>query len=339
MSALIDSRTDEGREIVSSLVAQAGVVITNLPVREWNSYETLAKRRKDLIMVVLTGNPDGSTAVDYTVNAAVGFPFLTGPQNAVGPVNHVLPAWDVIAGSMMTTAVVLAELHRTKTGEGQVVRLSLADVALAVVSHLGLVGEAQLNNEPRPRIGNDVFGTFGRDFRTSDGQFVMVVALTPDQWRNLVEATATSDDVRRLEEQHRVDLREEGARFELRQEIGELVQRWIGGRTAAEVAQIFKSRGVFWGPYQTFKELVEADPRCSTANPLFASVDQPGIGNYLRAGSPMFFGQASYLSPLPAPVLGADTKHVLSTWLAMDEAALGGLLSSNVISSQTVKSS
>ncbi len=332
MSALIDTRTNDGRELVASLIERAGVLITNLPVREWNSYETLAERRKDLIMVVLTGNPDGSPAVDYTVNAAIGFPFVTGPADAQGPVNHVLPAWDVIAGSMMATSVVLAELHRMKTGEGQIVRLNLADIALAVASHLGLVAEAQLNDDPRPRIGNDVFGTFGRDFRTRDGHYVMVVALTVDQWRNLVEATAIADDVTRVENEHRVDLRDEGARFELRHEIAEMVQRWVGGRSMAEVADTFKSRGVLWGPYQTFKQLVQADPRCSAANPLFGSVEQPGIGKYVQAGSPIFFSAAAHQSPRPAPVLGADTKHVLSTWLEMGEATLGGLLSSQVIS-------
>ena len=47
-------------------------------------------------MLSLTGNPDGGTAVDYTINPATGFAGITG--DGARPVNHVLPAWDVAAG-------------------------------------------------------------------------------------------------------------------------------------------------------------------------------------------------------------------------------------------------
>jgi 2-methylfumaryl-CoA isomerase len=58
-------------------------------------YEKLKELRSDLIRIRLTGNYDDSAAVDYTVNSASGFPIATGYDEA--PVNHVLPAWDVIS--------------------------------------------------------------------------------------------------------------------------------------------------------------------------------------------------------------------------------------------------
>ena len=62
------------------------------------TYEALAARRNDVVMVQITGHRDGSTALDYTVNSAVGFPMITGPARPDAPVNHVFPAWDVITG-------------------------------------------------------------------------------------------------------------------------------------------------------------------------------------------------------------------------------------------------
>ena len=38
--------------------------------------------------------------MDYTVNPGVGFPHATGPEGSGEPVDHVLPAWDCIAGPM-----------------------------------------------------------------------------------------------------------------------------------------------------------------------------------------------------------------------------------------------
>lgn len=50
----------------------------------------LAAARSDLIMVRLSGSPDGGGELDYTVNCAVGYPLVTG-SGSERPVNHVLP--------------------------------------------------------------------------------------------------------------------------------------------------------------------------------------------------------------------------------------------------------
>jgi 2-methylfumaryl-CoA isomerase len=324
-SVTIDMRTERGQGIVADLIAHAGVLLTNLPLRDWSSYERLSSRRPDLIMAVITGNPDGSTAVDYTVNAAVGFPWVTGPDHEEGPVNHVLPAWDLLTGYIVSAGIIAAELHRVRTGEGQLVNVSLADVALSAVSHLGLIAEAQLTEEPRRRYGNYLFGSYSRDFKTRDHRRIVVVALTPRQWTSLVDATGLRAAVAALEAQFGSDLREEGARFGARAEISALLEPWIGARTLAEVAEVFNERDVLWGPYQSFKQLVEEDERCSTRNPLFAEVDQPGIGRTLRAASPLSFGRSGRNRPAPAPVMGADTRDVLRSWLHLTPAEITSL--------------
>src|SRR2546428_5217028 len=112
-------------------------------------------------MFVITGNRDGTAAVDYTVNAALGFPLITGPEGHDGPVNHVLPAWDAMTGYLAAAGILAAERHRRMTGHGQLVELSLADVGTAVAGHLGYLAEAELEPEPRSRYGNYVYGTFG----------------------------------------------------------------------------------------------------------------------------------------------------------------------------------
>ena len=330
-SVAINTATEAGREVVSALVAEAGTLVTNLPIRDWNSYETLRRRRSDLVMAVLTGNPDGSPAVDYTVNAAVGFPWVTGPAELDRPVNHVLPAWDALAGWALAAGVLAAELHRARTGRGQLLTLSLMDMALSVASHLGFIAEAQLAAVPRPRLGNDLYGTYSRDFRTSDGRSVIVVALTPRHWVGLVRATGIAAAVAELESSHAVDLRDEGARYQLRDQISGLLEPWIASRTLDDVRAAFDADGVLWGPYQTFQELARSDARCSPENPLLAVVEQPGIGEYLRAGSPLVFSGAERLPPPAAPALGVDTKTVLHEWLGLADADLAELAAAGAI--------
>ena len=267
--------------------------------------------RADLIMVVITGSRDGRQAVDYTVNAAVGFPWITGPAGHEGPVNHVLPPWDAITGFLAATAILVAERHRRLTGEGQLVEMSLADVGMAVAGHLGLIGEAILNHEPRGRYGNDLYGTFGRDFGTRDGRSVIVLALTARQWRSLGDATGLSERLSALEARLGVDFKQEGDRWRGRDDICELLAPWIGQRDLADIRAVFEANHVLWGPYQTFKQLVAEDPQASLANPMFAEVEHSGLERYLTAGSPLRFGATAPVPPKPAPALGQHTEEVL----------------------------
>ena len=95
-SVTLDLKSEEGQKIATDLIAEAGTLVTNLPARGWLSYENLVQHREDLVMLRLGGWHDGSPAVDYTVNAASGFPIITGDDDR--PVNNALPAWDVAAG-------------------------------------------------------------------------------------------------------------------------------------------------------------------------------------------------------------------------------------------------
>lgn len=334
-SIAIDLARPEGAELATRLITASGegrgIFLTNFPARGWLDYERLRSLRDDLIMLNVTGDHTGRSEVDYTVNAAMGFPFVTGPKDATGPVNHVLPAWDVATGLWAACGILAAERHRQATGEGRLISLALADVALAVTGALGIIGEVTVNGEDRARHGNDLFGGFGRDFETSDGRRIMVVGLTARQWRGLITATGLEGEMAALGERLGLDLAQQGNRFIAREEIARLIAPWIAARSLAQCAEAFDAQGVCWGPYQTFRELVENDPRCSTDNPLFAMIDQPGIGTLLTPGSPLST-DAAFRPPLrPAPALGADTDAVLSEVLGLSQAEIGRLHESGIV--------
>jgi 2-methylfumaryl-CoA isomerase len=328
----------EGRELAQAIAtapgpsgnpAGGGIVLTNLPPLPGLDYASLKAKRADVILLRLVGNRDGSAAVDYTVNAASGFPLVTGPGGA--PVNHVLPAWDIAAGLYLATALLTAERHRARTGAGQEVTAALADVMLAMVGHLGYVGDVHINGRARPAIGNDLYGSFGRDFVTADGRRVMIIALTPRQWRALGRATGLADKLAMVGAMMEVDLDTEAGRYEARDAIAALLARWCGGKTLAEIAAAFAGSGVLWGPFQDFVELVRDDPRCSPANPLFAAVEQPGIGRYPVPGLPFDFGAAPREPTSPAPRLGEHTDQVLAEVLGLPEGEIARLHDSHII--------
>ncbi len=310
---------------------EGGLFLTNFPARGWLAYDALAARRPDLIMVNITGNADGSSDVDYTVNPATGFPWATGPRHLSVPFNHLLPAWDAITGALATTCMLAAERHRARTLAGQYVRLALSDVAFWMVGNLGKIAEVQINRHERVKDGNYLYGAFGRDFSTSDGRRLMIVALTGRQWRSLVQATGLGEAFASIEKVMGVDLSDEGGRFAARELIGATLKPWVHSRTLAEVRELFDTHDVCWGPYQTFTQLVEQDPRCSLANPMFAEVEQPGIGTYRMPGSPLVFGDAERLTAQRAPTLGEHTEEVLADVLGLSDAEIGRLLHDGIV--------
>ena len=200
-SIAIDMKNPRGREIISELICapgdDAGLFITNLRVRGWMDYETLSAQRPDLCMVTLSGDRFGRPAVDYTVNPSLGFPMATGPEGSTDPVAHALPAWDCIAGNMVVSALLAAERKRLRHGQGSSVDLALKDVAAAMLGHLGVIGEVEVNGTSRPKSGNALYGAYGQDFLCADGKRVMVIGLTDRQWRNLLKVTGTPTPWRR----------------------------------------------------------------------------------------------------------------------------------------------
>ena len=334
-SIAVDFAKPAARELLAELITapgeDAGIFLTNLPQRGELAFEALAARRADLLMLSVTGSPDGRTAVDYTVNAAVGIPFTTGDARPDAPVNSSLPAWDLVTGAYAALGLLAAERHRRRSGRGQHVRLALSDVAMWAVASLGHVAEAEVNGTERQPHGNHLYGAFGRDFATVDGRRVMLVAISARQWQGLVAATGSGSAMRDIEQRLGVDLADEGDRYRARVDIATVVERWVAARTLAEVAACFDENGVCWGPYQGFATLLAEDPRASTANPMFERVEQPGIGNYLAPGSPLDFAALARRPVRPAPRLGEHTDEVLAEVLGLDAAAIGRLHDDGVV--------
>jgi len=334
-SIAVDIRHPRGQELLTALItapgADAGLFSTNFPARGWLAYDKLAANRADLIMVNLLGRRDGGSEVDYTVNPQLGFPALTGPAASREPANHVFPAWDAIAGNMIATALLAALRHRDRSGEGQLVTLALKDVGLAMLGHLGMIAEVQVNGFDRPRYGNDLYGAFGRDFLTRDGERAMVVGLTDLQWGCLLKATGLGEAVASLGVQMQTDLSREGNRFLAREPLAALFEPWFAARTLAEVRAAFDAHRVTWGPYRTVTQALAQDADLSTDHPMFSWLDQPGIGRYLAPASPLDFSRVARLPAAPAPRLGEHTDEILQGVLGLPAHEVGALHDAGIV--------
>ncbi|WP_342806298.1 CoA transferase [Alteromonas sp. M12] len=334
-SLAVDLKNPQGRELIQQLITQpgeqAGIFLTNFAGVKWLTYEALRKHRNDLIKIEISGNYDGSTAVDYTVNCAVGFPFVTGPTSRDKPVNHVLPAWDVTCSLQAALGVTSALMYRQKSGLGQEVKLALSDMALSVVGSLGHIAEAQINGEQRPVNGNFVHGAFGRDFGTRDGRRISAMAISNKQWQVLCKACDLTEKMQQLQSILELDFNIDEHRYEARVSIAEFFERWCQKHTLEQIREIFDTHGVCWDVYQDFIELVAEDPRCSEKNPMFNTVEQPGVGPHLIASTPLSFSEEERKAASPAPVIGQHTDEILADVMGLTSVEIGRLHDEGIV--------
>ena len=335
-SLSVNLKTTEGRELLKRLAAASGdhggILLTNFPVGGFLSYENLKELREDIIVARVMGQANGGPAVDYTVNCALGVPYMTGPESLGDePVNHVLPAWDLLAGAYTAFAILAAERRRRETGQGADVRIPLSDIGITSLANLGQVAEVLYSDENRPRYGNEVYGAFGKDFSTADGQRLIVMAISLRQWTGLVKVLEIADDVAAIEAERNVSFNyDEGVRFEHRDVLYPLVQSKIARWKSAELGQALDGVGGCWGAYQTLKDAVN-DPALISDNPVFETLKNPSGFSYPTPGSVATLGGEKREVPKIAPRLGQNSEEVLSDILAMGSGEIASLIDQGIV--------
>ena len=330
-SVALDLRSGEGRELLVELSAKTGNLITNLPEKSFLSHGAIAARRPDLVSVRIMGWHDGRQAMDFTVNAASGYPLMCGPEDwdpaTAPPVNQVLPAWDFVTGAYCAFALLAGLRHRDASGEGSEIRVPLGDVAIGTMANSGAMAEMLYRGADRERLGNAIWGAFGRDFRSRDGIRFMVAALTAKQWDGLVAAFDLADEIAELENELNVRFADgDRPRFEHRHRLFEL----FGTRSQTydwhALSDRLTQHGTTFERYRTMHEAAN-DAELVTENPLFGpSPANPSGFEYPATRSFANIPTLDAGLPRAAPYLGQHTEEVLAERLGLASGAIGDLV-------------
>ena len=335
-SVALDLRSGEGRELCVELARATGQLITNLPEKSFLGHAAVAEGRPDLVSVRIMGWHDGRQAMDFTVNAASGYPLMTGPaewdMETAPPVNQVLPAWDFITGAYCAFALMAALHHRAATGEGSEVRVPLGDVALGTVANSGAMAEMLYRGADRERLGNAIWGALGRDFASRDGKRFMVAVLTAKQWTAMVEALDVAAPIAALETDVGVSFaHSDRNRFEHREALFAIVQEAAGCEDYAVLARRLAAAGATFERYRTMHEAAN-DPVLVADNPLFGpSPANPSGFDYPAARSFANLPGRAAGAPAPAPYLGQHSEEVLAGRLGLPSGAIAALVDRGVV--------
>ena len=334
-SVALDLQSAEGRELLIALTAATGNLITNLPERSFLGHATIAATRPDLVSVRIMGWHDGRQAMDFTVNAASGYPLMCGPEDwgaaNAPPVNQVLPAWDFITGAYCAFALMAGIRHRDATGEGAELRVPLGDVAIGTMANSGAMAEMLYRGADRERLGNAIWGAFGRDFRSRDGKRFMVAALTPKQWAGLIAAFGLEREITALEAELGVRFTDgDRPRFDNRHRLFDLFQTVAAQHDYADLEARMAAQGCTFERYRTMYEAAN-DPVLIADNPLFGpSPANPRGQSYPATRSFANIPGRDAGDPAPAPYLGQHTEEVLAERLGLPSGAIADLVDRGV---------
>jgi len=327
-SMTLDLDKPEGREIVRKLVADADVVIANMPPRTLQNlgldYESLCQIRPDIILVAPTAFGTNEAVRDRVGFDGVG-QALSGAVHIAGtpeqPQKAMVPVVDFATAFSCAMGTILALYERQRSGMGQQVNASLlctglnmASGALIEEALLGLDREAMLNRSP----------SYGPSdiFKVRDGWIVTQVIGHSmfKRWTQLVGHTELLDD----------PLFEDDTSRGLNGEVlSEYMSQWCKDLSQKEALALLKKSRIPASPVNSPRQALQ-DETIKAAD-VIHWMDYPGVAKKV----PIFATPVSLSRTPPEiskrpPLTGEHTDEILVE-LGFDATAIAGLRQYNVV--------
>jgi crotonobetainyl-CoA:carnitine CoA-transferase CaiB-like acyl-CoA transferase len=304
-SMRLNLKDERGRDVLLRLVQDYDVVVESFRPgvmdRLGVGYEALRARNPRVIYCPISGyGQDGPLTArsghDTNYLALNGLLGLTGRRGGP-PIQSAGQIADLGGGGLMAAVGILAALHeRERSGEGQLVDISMTDGAL---SWLAMVvaryfAERRVPRRGEPELAGGIACYF--PYETKDGRWVSLGALEPKFWQNWCTGVGRPD-------------------------LAEKQFEHPDSEAGAEVAAVFRDRTrdewtAFAGEHDCCLEPIldldeVLDSELVRARGMVVELDQPGIGPVKQVGAPIKLSRTPPDPTGAAPALGADTDDVL----------------------------
>jgi crotonobetainyl-CoA:carnitine CoA-transferase CaiB-like acyl-CoA transferase len=326
-SICIDLASDDGRELLLRLVDDADVFVENLnpgKLRRLGLHpDDVRARCPRLVYCALSGfgldGPDHDRpGYDLIAQARSGLMSVTGAAGGM-PQRVSTALSDVVAGMVSAFAISAALVRRERTGEGELVDVSLLEGDLALMAPR-VAAFAAGDAEPRPSGGTDSVLSVYQPFPTADDPIVLAVG-NDRMWLRCCEVLGLDDLAADPE------LATNAGRRDRRPAVIAAVAGRLAARPAREWLERFAAAGVPCQPVQHLSDVV-ADPQL-LARGAIGDQEHPAAGRYRAVRAPWVLGSTGRGPNQPPPVLGAHTAEVLAE-AGLAEEELGALLAAGV---------
>jgi len=329
-SITVDLKTEKGRRICQELAKKVDVLVENFSPGTMDklglgSHE-MCRLNPRLIYASISAYGQTGPRRDYpgfdpVAQAMGGITCVTGfPDN---PVRCGVSIADFSSGFFTSLAIVSALYHRLKTGEGQIIDISMQDCIWQLTS-IEYAPYYFLNHVLPPRLGNGHAAMIPCNlYPTKDGSRVYVNAGVLSQVHRLYTAMGRKD---------LIDTplgANQNVRFQHRQEIDDVITAWTKTKTAQEIQDILKNADVPCTKLPSFDEVCQ-DPQLLSRD-MIIEVDQPISGKVKVPGSLFKMSRTPGKIDYHAPFLGENNLDVLSEMLGYSEEEIAKLADEGII--------
>jgi crotonobetainyl-CoA:carnitine CoA-transferase CaiB-like acyl-CoA transferase len=328
-SVTLDIATPEGQEIAKKLIAQCDILVENFKVgalaKYGLGYAQLHEKHPGLIYCSITGfGQTGPYAkrpgYDSLIQAMGGIMSLTGAPDGE-PQKVGVPVADLFAGLYGCIGVLAALRHKEQTGAGQLVDIGMLDTHVAWLANQGMNFLATGQNPTR--LGNQHPNIVPYQvFATADGHMVLSIgndATFAKFCKNFGIEPLLADP----------RFATNAARVGNRQLVTDTLAETMRTQTTGWWIKRLEALQIGCGPINTLDQ-VFSDPQVVARGNVIEMEHVSGTPMKLIA-NPVRLSETPADYRLAPPSLGQHTNDVLGAWLGLDEAALNGLRTKNII--------
>lgn len=304
----LNLKTDQGKEILRRLIADADVVVQNFKPgtleRLGFGYDEIKKWNPGIILASISGfgtiGPSSHLpGYDYIIQAMSGLMSITGYRDGE-PAKVGVAIADVLTALFTCIGILGALQHRSRTGQGQTVDISLFDSQLAAL--VNVASNYLCTGNIPERLGNDHPNIVPYQvFAAKDGDFVLAVG-NDRQYRKLAKLL---EDETLLKEQFETN----SGRLVNKDELVKNIAVKIKLKTRAEWKQLLDEAGIPNGPINNVKEALESEQ--ARVREMVVKVDHPVIKDLKLVGSPLKFSETPIKMDCPPPLYSEHTEEIL----------------------------
>jgi crotonobetainyl-CoA:carnitine CoA-transferase CaiB-like acyl-CoA transferase len=333
----LNLRTEKGRELLAEIVKRSDVVAENFAAgvlaKMGLSYERMKQLKPDIIYVSNCGFGHVGPYASFKtwgpiVQAVSGLTFTSGlPERE--PAGWGYSFMDHTGAYVMATAILLALLHKQRTGEGQWVDLSCTDAGLTL--HGPALLDWTVNGRPMRRPGaphsnrseHPALAPHGIYPAAGDDEWVAIACRSDAEWQAL-GGVLKEPWVREAR------FAALAGRLAAQDDLDALLALWTRGRAKAAAALLLQAAGVPAAPVAKPAERVDGDPATAGFG-LWPTVRHSKMGEVRVDGLPVHFSKTDWEISRGGPCLGEHTEQVLTGLLGLSTDEVAKLRAEGVV--------
>ncbi len=328
-SMTLNLKEQEARDLFKNMVKKADIVLENYRPGTMEKfglgYEELKKINPRIIYAACsgfghTGPYSQKPGYDILAQAMGGIMSITGPEGGE-PVRVGASIGDIIAGLFTTIGVLMALHHRTISGEGQKIDVSMLDCQLAILEN-AIARYFVSGVAPGPLGTRHPSITPFDAFKSKDGS-IIVGAGNDRLWEKLC------DIIGRPELKADDRFKSNSLRTQNFKALYPYLDSAFQSKTTAEWIADLEAAGIPCGPINTIDKAV-TDPQV-LARDMIVETDHPVAGPVKMAGVPIKMSVTPGSVDTPAPLLGQHTAEILQQLLGLTAAEIEDLHKRNIL--------